>query len=261
MKKRETEGAFRADIFDYANKKQGTMPEFLWIPFPNYAVLRRPDNKKWYAIVMDVPKNKLGLKGEERVDILDIKCTPALRDILLSQKGFLPAYHLNRENWIGVLLNGAAEKKTVFGLLDESYEIAGGKSKKSVRYEPTSWLVPANPKYYDVEKAFAQSDTILWKQSNSVIVGDTIYLYLAAPYSCVLYRCVAVEVDIPYEYDDGKVCMRKVMKIRRLHTYERGMFGLTALNEHGITSVRGPRGIPYGLRYKLEKESGNATES
>ena len=63
MKKRETEGAFRADIFDYANKKQGTMPEFLWIPFPNYAVLRRPDNKKWYAIVMDVPKNKLGLKG------------------------------------------------------------------------------------------------------------------------------------------------------------------------------------------------------
>lgn len=259
MKKITIQGALRADILDYAIKKHGTMPEYLWLPFPNYAVLRRPDNKKWYAIVMDVPKDKLGLKGEERIDILDIKCNPALREILLNQKGFLPAYHLNRENWITVLLDGSADRDAVLGLLDESYEIARGKSKKAVRYEPTSWLVPVNPKYYDIKKAFAESDVILWKQSNSVIVGDTIYLYLAAPYSCILYQCTAVEVDIPYEYDDGKVRMRKVMKIKRLHTYERGMFGLNALKEHGIISVRGPRGIPYGLRYKLEKESGNGT--
>lgn len=142
-------------------------------------------------------------------------------------------------------------------MLDESHEIIKSKSKKSARYEPTSWLVPANPKYYDIQKAFADSDTILWKQSNSVIVGDTIYLYLAAPYSCVLYKCVALEVDIAYEYDDGKVSMHKVMKIQRLYTYDRDTFGLNALKEHGIISVRGPRSIPYGLRYKLEKESEN----
>lgn len=145
------------------------------------------------------------------------------------------------------------------GLFDESNEIAKGKSKKSVRYDVTSWLVPVNPKYYDIEKAFAESNAILWKQSNSVIVGDTIYLYLAAPYSCIMYKCVAVEVEIPYEYDDGKVSMHKVMKIKRLHSYEKDAFGLDELKEHGIFAVRGPRSIPYGLRYKLEKESGNET--
>lgn len=131
---------------------------------------------------------------------------------------------------------------------------------KQVRTDTTSWLVPANPKYYDIQKAFAESDTILWKQSNTVIAGDIIYLYLAAPFSCVLYKCVAVEVDIPYEYDDGKVRMRKVMKIKRLHTYDKDTFGLDVLKEHGILSVRGPRSIPYGLRYKLEKESENGTQ-
>ena len=55
------------------------------------------------------------------------------------------------------------------------------KAKKQVRTDITSWLVPVNPKYYDIEKAFTESDEILWKQSNSVIVGDTIYLYLAVP--------------------------------------------------------------------------------
>lgn len=129
--------------------------------------------------------------------------------------------------------------------------------KKQERSEPTSWLVPVNPKYYDIEKAFAESDTILWKQSNSIIVGDTIYLYIAAPYSCILYKCFAVEVDIPYEFDDGKVHMKKVMKIKWLYTYDKTMFGLAELHEHGILSVRGPRSVPYGLRYKLEKESEN----
>lgn len=132
-----------------------------------------------------------------------------------------------------------------------------GNKKKAIRTETTSWLVPVNPKYFDIEKAFAESDIIEWKQSSSVIVGDVVYLYLAAPYSCVRYRCKAVEVDIPFEYDDGKVRMKKIMKIQRLYTYDKSEFGLEVLKEHGIITVRGPRGIPYGLRYQLEKESGN----
>ena len=137
-------------------------------------------------------------------------------------------------------------------LMDESFGMAGPKSKKVARIEPTSWLIPANPKYYDVEKAFAESDTILWKQSNTVIVGDMIYLYLASPVSCVMYQCKAVEVNIPYEYEDRNLHIKKAMKIQRLHTYDKGQFALDTLKEHGITSVRGPRNIPYSLLYQLE---------
>lgn len=129
MAKQMIHGATRNTIYDYTEKTFGTQIEYPWRSLPNYAVLRRSDNKKWYAIIMDVPKNKLGLQGKERIDILDIKCNPVFREMLLAQKGFLPAYHLNRENWITVLLDGTVDNDIVFGLLDESYKIAKGKSK------------------------------------------------------------------------------------------------------------------------------------
>ncbi|MDE6029220.1 MAG: hypothetical protein K2F90_02725 [Clostridiales bacterium] len=99
----------------------------------------------------------------------------------------------------------------------------------------------------------------LWKQSSSVIVGDTVYLYLAAPYSCIKYKCEAVEVNIPYDYADDNVSMNKVMKIRRLHTYADDEFGIARLKRRGVASVRGPRSIPYRLRTELEESSGDRT--
>lgn len=250
------QGATRDTIYEYAAKQYGTEPEHLWKIFPLYSVFRRADNKKWYAIIMNIQRNKLGLDGDEYVDVLDIKCSPDVRDALLEQQGFLPAYHLNRKNWITVLLDGTVDSQTVLNLVDESYNIASGR-KQQKRRAVASWLVPANPKYYDIEKAFAESNTILWKQSNSVTVGDTVYLYVAAPLSCVKYRCEAVEVDIPYEYSDDNLSMHKVMKLKRLFTYENSDFDKDALKKHGVSMLRGPRRVPYGLRIDLEEKSEN----
>ncbi|MCD8082608.1 MAG: hypothetical protein LUE86_03515 [Clostridiales bacterium] len=46
----------RQQIFDYAKGKYGTTPEYLWMRYPAYAVLRHQDNEKWYGVVMNVPK-------------------------------------------------------------------------------------------------------------------------------------------------------------------------------------------------------------
>ncbi len=122
-------GATRKTIFEYAAEEYGSEPEFLWQKFPNYAVLRRHDNQKWYALIMDVPKNKLGLDGLECVDIIDIKCSISTIDRLIFQKGFLPAYHLSRKNWLTVLLDGSVDSELLKNLLDESYMISGEKTK------------------------------------------------------------------------------------------------------------------------------------
>ncbi|MBQ2618079.1 MAG: MmcQ protein, partial [Oscillospiraceae bacterium] len=61
----------RNQIFAYAEETYGTQPEYLWPRFPDCAVLRRGDNRKWYGIVMDVSREKLGLPGLGRVDILN----------------------------------------------------------------------------------------------------------------------------------------------------------------------------------------------
>lgn len=114
--------SYRDDILEYVLKKYKTEPEYPWMSFPEYAVLRHSGNKKWYGIIMNVPREKLGLSGENIVDILDIKCDPLLIGSLVLEKGFLPAYHMNKGNWITVLLDGTVPAEDIFPLLDMSYE-------------------------------------------------------------------------------------------------------------------------------------------
>lgn len=120
----------RNKIFQYAKEKFGTEPEYLWIKFPNYAVLRNPNNSKWYATVMNVKNKNLGLQGEEYIDILNIKCEPIMIGSLLNNKGYLPAYHMNKSTWITVLLDGSEHKDEIFNLIDLSYEMTQKKKQK-----------------------------------------------------------------------------------------------------------------------------------
>ena len=115
------EAATRESIFQYAAERFGTEPEYPWAKFPRGAVLRRSDNRKWYGLVIDVRRDRLGLTGEELVDVLDFKCDPRMLGSVRAQAGFLPAYHMNKDNWVTVLLCGPTPKETVFRLIDLSY--------------------------------------------------------------------------------------------------------------------------------------------
>lgn len=243
----------RDDILQYALEYYGTTPEYLWAKYPGYAVLRHQSNKKWYAIIMDIPREKLGLPGGGMVDILDLKCDPLMSGSLLEEKGILPGYHMNKGNWITVLLDGSVEKDLILSLLDMSHELTSGRKKAPKVKQPVhrEWIVPANPKYFDLEKAFAESEIILWKQSSSISVGDIVYLYVAAPVSAILYQCKAVEVDIPTQYDDGKVRMNRMMKIQLLHRFPKDQLNFKKLNAHGVFAVRGPRHLPNSLLHEI----------
>lgn len=59
-----------------------------WLQYPNYEVFRHNSNQKWFAVVMELPKSKLGLQGEERMDVVNLKCDPILTGSLLTEKGF-----------------------------------------------------------------------------------------------------------------------------------------------------------------------------
>lgn len=61
-----------------------------WLQYPNYEVFRHNSNQKWFAVVMELPKSKLGLQGEERMDVVNLKCDPILTGSLLTEKGFFP---------------------------------------------------------------------------------------------------------------------------------------------------------------------------
>ena len=76
--------------------KYKTDPEYLWRRFPRYAVLRHDDNRKWYGLIMDVPRENLGLQGKERVDILNVKLSDSFyADMLTRQEGYFKGYHIS----------------------------------------------------------------------------------------------------------------------------------------------------------------------
>ena len=117
----------RERVLRYARERFGSEPEYLWAKYPTYCVLRHGGNRKWYAAVMDVPRNKLGLPGTDAVEILDVKCDPRLLGSLLEAEGFLPAYHMNKSNWVTILLDGSVPDGEIQSLLALSYDLTRGK--------------------------------------------------------------------------------------------------------------------------------------
>ena len=243
----------RDDVFAYIRKKYKTEAEYPWMRFPGYAVFRHDDNQKLFASVMDVAKNKLGLTGAEVVDILDVKVgDPLLADLLIQQEGYTRAYHIGRGGWVSVLLDGTVPFADICRWIDESYLATTSSERKRKLRPPKEWIIPANPRYYDVQAAFRQADEIDWKQGAGIKAGDTVYMYVAAPVSAVLYKCRVIETDIPYRFDKGAVHIASLMRIRLLKTYPPDRFTFDALGkEYGIFAVRGPRGIPEKLSRAL----------
>lgn len=97
-------------------------PEALWDKYPNHLVFRNIQNKKWFAIIMDVSKKCLGLGDDERVNVINIKLSPFDVDVLRHQKGFLPAYHMNKTHWITIVLDNTLQTDFIMELIEQSYD-------------------------------------------------------------------------------------------------------------------------------------------
>lgn len=111
----------REVILDYVKSKYDTKPEYLWSRSPKHAVLRHKDNLKWYAVIMNISKEKLGLKEKEMVDVINVKCEPYLIGTLLVNEGYFKAYHMNKTNWISIILDGTVKEKEIKDLIDMSF--------------------------------------------------------------------------------------------------------------------------------------------
>ena len=124
----------KEEIFKYVQKQYGTVPEYLWSTSPDSAVLRHK-NGKWYAVIMTVEKSKLGLEGKESVDIMDVKCDPDMTNLIIQTHGFLPGYHMNKQHWISVRLDGAVPQEEVMRLCKSGYALIFAKLTKKMQKE------------------------------------------------------------------------------------------------------------------------------
>ncbi len=121
----------RTELEAYISEIYHVEKEIPWKDAPGYFVFRHAENRKWFAVIMDIPKAKLGLSGEEILDVVNLKCDPILIGTLCAEKGFFPAYHMNKEHWITVALDGSAPDDKIEMLLEMSFTATG--SKKNIK--------------------------------------------------------------------------------------------------------------------------------
>jgi predicted DNA-binding protein (MmcQ/YjbR family) len=114
---------YREEILAYVKEKFDTNPDYPWFKHPDYAVLRHKSSGKWYGLIMNVSRNKLGLTGKRSTEIINLKCDPELNSLLRGQKGILPAYHMNKEHWITIVLDSPFPKEEIYNLINLSYDL------------------------------------------------------------------------------------------------------------------------------------------
>ena len=123
----------REQFIQYISDEYGVDEEYLFAKHPLFCVFRHSNNRKWFAVVMDVPKNKLGLEGADALDVVNLKCDPILIGSLRKGPGIFPAYHMSKANWVSVALDGSVPDEQIKMLLDMSYDATAPKIKRKAK--------------------------------------------------------------------------------------------------------------------------------
>ena len=99
------------------------------------------------------------------------------------------------------------------------------------------YLLPSNPKIYDVEKGFAQYGGYLdWPARKKMKEGDVVFIYSAKPFGGLAFRCHVTAVDEAGEGYGSNVTYNTILCLDE--TYEKGAFPLNELLVHGLRTVR-----------------------
>lgn len=111
-------------IIKYVKEKYNDELEFLWIKFPKNAIFRHKENKKWYAILVALEENKLGIGGDKIVDIIVLKNKQENIINLIDNEKYFAGYHMNKRNWFTIKLDDSIPIKEIYNFIDESYNIS-----------------------------------------------------------------------------------------------------------------------------------------
>ncbi len=110
-------------VIQYFKDKYSVELEYLWKKMPNNAIARRQDNNKWFAALLTVDRAKLGFEESGDIEILNLKMSPADKNIISDNKKFLPAYHMNKQHWYSIRLDGRVNTHEILEKIDISFNL------------------------------------------------------------------------------------------------------------------------------------------
>ncbi|MBQ9328071.1 MAG: MmcQ/YjbR family DNA-binding protein [Solobacterium sp.] len=220
--------------------------------YPENVVCRVPGSQKWYAIFLYVEREKLGeSKAQGSVDILNLKQEEGEVEKLICESGILPAYHMNKKNWVSVVLDDTLKDERIHALIRSSRNLVSGKTTPSASGE---WILPANPSMYDLNSHFRRQKEILWHQPFSASAGDTVYIYLGKPVSAIVYQTVVLEAGLPVPSSWGGR-YKKAMRLKLVKRYPEELLTMNVLRTFGVRSMHGAKKVTLELKKVIDSLS------
>ena len=125
----------KQQFLEYCLNTYGTSPDYPFDDDLETAVLRHADNRKWYALVMKVPRRKFGFESDEVIYVVNLKLPTEMFGSFGATDGVYPAYHMNKLHWISVLLPDAPDDVVQF-LVGVSFEATRDKRKRRAPRAP-----------------------------------------------------------------------------------------------------------------------------
>ena len=113
----------RVELAAYLTDAYSVTGENLFARYPGFQVFRHNGNKKWFAVIMDIPGKNLGLPGEGEISVVNLKCDTRLIGSFRENAGIFPGWHMNKAHWLSVALDGTVEDEKIKFLVDISYEL------------------------------------------------------------------------------------------------------------------------------------------
>lgn len=114
----------RFELESYISNTYGVAGERLFVKDPATCVFRHQKNRKWFAVIMEIPRGKLGLSGDKHIQVVNLKCDTRLIGSFREAGGIFPAYHMNKAHWLTAALDGTVSDDTLMFLLEMSYGLA-----------------------------------------------------------------------------------------------------------------------------------------
>ena len=125
------------------------------------------------------------------------------------------------------------------------------------------WIIPCSPNIYNAEEAFKEYGTIVWHQDCNIQPGDVVYIYVTAPVKELRCKCIAVDVDIPFDIgeDEGytideEFCSRsyrRYMSLKLVELYDNTFLSFKEMLHNGLGgTVRSQRRINPLLQKYIE---------
>ena len=113
----------RQELAAYLTDNYSSVGEHLFAKYPSFLVFRHNGNRKWFAVIMDIPRKNLKLPGDGEISVVNLKCDTRLIGSFREEPSIFPGWHMNKAHWLSVALDGTVEDEKIKFLVDMSYKL------------------------------------------------------------------------------------------------------------------------------------------